>query len=93
MSIKRKVLAVAAMLATAGGVSTVGTLSASAATPACGQRCISIFSREFGTYAQPHFVEAVLGGVAKVGQPVILKTGQQLRPVGGPHRPPRGPGI
>jgi hypothetical protein len=66
MSIKRKVLAVAAMLTMAGGVSTVGTLSASAATPACGPSCISIFSRVFGTYAQPNFVEAVLGGVAKV---------------------------
>jgi hypothetical protein len=62
MSIKRKVLAVAAMLTMAGGVSTVGTLSASAATPACGQSCISVFSRALGTYAQPNFVEAVLGG-------------------------------
>ena len=70
MSIKRKVLAVAAM---AASVITVGTLSASAATPKCGERCISLFSKELGTYAQPNVVEAVLDGVAKVGQPVILK--------------------
>jgi len=80
MSIKRKVLAVAAMLTMAGGLSTVGTLSASAATPACGQRCISIFSRALGTYAQPNFVEAVLGGVARVGQPVILQQASSSDP-------------
>ena len=80
MSIKRKVLAVAAMLTMVGGVSTVGTLSASAATPACGQSCISVFSREFGTYAQPHFVEAVFQGVPKVGQPVILKRASSFDP-------------
>jgi hypothetical protein len=44
MSIKRKVLAVAAMLTVAAGLSTVGTLSASAATPQCGPHCIQIFS-------------------------------------------------
>jgi hypothetical protein len=80
MPIKRKVLAVAAMLAMAGGVTTVGTLSASAATPSCGQRCISIFTRALGAYAQPNFVEAVLGGVAKVGQPVILKRASNSDP-------------
>ena len=71
MSIKRNVLAVAATL-TIAGVITVGTPSASAATPECGAGCISIFSRELGAYGQPNVVEAVLGGVAKVGQPVIL---------------------
>lgn len=73
MSIKNKVLAAAAMLTVVGGISSVGTLSASAATPACGSRCGSVFSRELGTYAQPNVVEDVLQGVASVGQPVILK--------------------
>jgi hypothetical protein len=44
MSIKSKVLAVAAALTVAGGLSTVGTRSASAATPQCGPNCIQIFS-------------------------------------------------
>jgi hypothetical protein len=50
MSIKTKVLAAAATL-TIAGVSTAGTLSASAATPQCGQACIQIFSAKFGTPA------------------------------------------
>jgi len=69
MSMKRYALAVAAM----ASVIAVGTLSASAATTDCAQRCISLFSKELGTYAQPNVVEAVLDGVATVGQPVILK--------------------
>jgi hypothetical protein len=73
VSIKRKVLAVVATLTVAGGVTATGTLPAGAATAACGQACISIFSHELGTYAQPNFVEAVLQGTAMVGQPVILK--------------------
>jgi len=70
MTMKRYVLAVAAM---ATSVIAVGTLSASAATTDCAERCISLFSKELGSYAQPNVVEAVLDGVAKVGQPVILK--------------------
>ena len=88
MPLKSKVLAVAATLTLVGVVSTVGTLStstvgtlpASAATPECGQSCISIFSRAFGTYAQPNFVEAVLDGVARVGQPVIVKRASSSDP-------------
>jgi hypothetical protein len=71
MSIRSKVLAAAVALTVAGGA--IGTLPASAATPECGPNCISIFSRAFGTYDQPNFVEAVLDGQAKVGQPLILK--------------------
>src|SRR5438270_6110020 len=72
MSINSKVLAGAATLAVVGGVSTVGTLSASAATPSCGSSCIEIFSREFGTHAHPNFVMDVFRQGEKVGQPVIL---------------------
>lgn len=72
MSIKRNLLTGAATLTIAAGVFSLGTPSASAATPACGADCISIFSRELGTYGQPNVVEAVLDGVARVGQPVIL---------------------
>src|SRR5215218_10813828 len=74
LSSTRKVLAAAATLTIVGGVSAVATGAASAATPACGPPCISVFSSELGTYAHPNFVEAVLGGGrASVGQPVGLK--------------------
>ena len=46
MSVKGKVLAAVATLAVVGGVSTAGTLAASAATPGCSQNgnsCVQIF--------------------------------------------------
>jgi hypothetical protein len=81
LSIKRKVLAAVATLTIVGGVSAAATGAASAATPECGARCISVFSSELGTFAQPNFVEAVLGdGGANVGQPVGLKRADRLDP-------------
>src|SRR5215212_10488593 len=82
MSVRRKVLAVAAMLTMVGGLSTVGTRSASAATPQCGPNCIQIFSAKFGTNANPNFVETVLGGVGAVGQPTILARPSSANPAG-----------
>jgi hypothetical protein len=61
-------------LAIAGCVSAVAAVPASAATPACGPTCLSVFSKELGTYAQPNFVEHVFGGVASVGTPTGLNT-------------------
>jgi hypothetical protein len=72
MSFKSKVFAAAATVTLVGGVSTIGMLSASAATPSCGSNCIDIFSREFGTHRTPNFVMDVWRQGAKVGQPVIL---------------------
>ena len=69
MSIKRKLLVATATLSVLGGVSA----SSNAATPQCDELCGSVFSSELGNYTQPGPVEAVLGGVARVGQPVILK--------------------
>ena len=81
LSIKRKVLAAAATLIAACGVSAVATGAASAATPQCAEDCISIFSSELGTYDQLNFVEAVLGGGgANVGQPVGLKQANKFDP-------------
>jgi hypothetical protein len=80
MSIRSKVLAAAATLTIVGGVSAVGTLSANAATPQCGQGCIEIFSRAFGTPANPNFVETVFGGVAKAGVPTILHSASSSDP-------------
>ena len=67
MSLKKKVGAIAAALTTVCGMSAATAIPASAATPACGQYCIGVFSSELGTYAQPNFVEHVFGGVASVG--------------------------
>jgi len=72
MSFKSKLLAGAATLALVGGVGTAGALSASAATPSCGQQCLDLFSRAFGTHRTPNFVLDVLRQGAKVGQPIIL---------------------
>src|SRR6266700_6953426 len=72
MGLKSKVFAAAATLTLVGGVSTVGMLSASAATPSCGGTCIDIFSREFGTHRTPNFVLDVWRQGGKVGQPIIL---------------------
>ena len=80
MSMRFKALAAAATLTIAGGMSAAGALSASAATPACGARCVSVFSSELGTAAQPNFIEAVLGGKASVGELVGLNRATSIDP-------------
>src|SRR5260370_19138422 len=72
MSFNGKVLAAAVTVTVVGGVGTVGMLSAGAATPSCGNRCIDIFSRQFGTHRTPNFVMDVWRQGARVGQPIIL---------------------
>jgi hypothetical protein len=80
MSIKSRVLVAAATLALASGFSMVGTPSANAATPQCGNGCVEIFSRLFGTSTDPNFVETVSHGVAKIGQPMILARASSSNP-------------
>ena len=85
MSFKSKVTAAVAVLAVAGGVSTVGTLSASAATPGCGRNgntCVQIFSKRFGTPASPGFVESVFRGIPVGGVPMILQRTSSSNPAG-----------
>jgi hypothetical protein len=72
MSFKSKVLAAAVTVTVVGGVSSVGVLSAGAATPSCGNSCIDIFSRQFDTHHNPQFVMDVFHGSVSVGQPIIL---------------------
>jgi hypothetical protein len=72
MSFKTKVFAAAVTVTVVGGVGTVGMLSASAATPSCGNSCIDIFSRQFGTHHTPNFVMDVFQQGARTGQPIIL---------------------
>ena len=83
MSVKSKVLAAAAAaLTVVGGASAAGTLSANAATPQCGPRCIEVFSPRFGTATEPNFIESVRHGVAKLGQPAILGRASSSNPAG-----------
>ncbi len=72
MSLKSKVFAAAVTVTVVGGVGAVGMLSASAATPSCGNSCIDIFSRQFDTHHNPAFVMDVWRQGARVGQPIIL---------------------
>jgi len=67
MSIKTKVLAAAAVLSLAGGLSAAGTVAASAATPQCASKCITP-----RTAAYPGFVEAVLFGIPLRGVRTIV---------------------
>ena len=67
MSIKSKVLAAAAVLTLAGGLSTAGTVAASAATPQCANNCLTPRSA-----AYPGFVETVLFGIPLRGVPTIV---------------------
>ena len=83
MSIGRRALAAVATLTIVGEVSAAAPGAASAATPECAAVavCISVFSSELGTYDQPNFVEAVLGGGgANIGQPVGLKRASRFDP-------------
>lgn len=68
MRIKSRVIAAAAALTLVGGVSAVGMLSASAATPSCGTTCLNIYSKDFGK----HFQLDVFRQGAHQGQPIIL---------------------
>jgi hypothetical protein len=75
MSIKSKVLSVAATLTLVGGIGTAGALSAgtaNAATPSCGPNCVNIFSQQFGTHRSPNYTVDVLRQGEKTGQPIIL---------------------
>lgn len=75
MSIKSKVAAAAAAVTLVGGFGAVAAstaTSARAATPSCGNACINIFSKLFGTHRHPNFVMDVWRQAAKVNQPIIL---------------------
>ena len=81
LPIKRKVLAAVATLTIVCGVGAAATGVASAASPQCAARCISVFSSELGSYDQLNFVEAILGdGGARIGQPVGLKRANKFDP-------------
>jgi hypothetical protein len=71
MSIKSKVVAVAATLTLFGGVGAASALTASpasAATPSCGFTCINVFNQQFGK----SFLQDVFQQNARTGTPIIL---------------------
>ena len=69
MSLKAKIAAGVATFALAGGgLGTVGTLSASAATPSCGHHCKDLYTLKFG----PRFLLDTFQARAAANQEVIL---------------------
>ncbi|MGW2700135.1 hypothetical protein [Streptomyces sp. NPDC001340] len=70
----------AATVTLVGGMTSVGALSASAATPQRGQHCIDIYSKKLGTADNPRFVETVYLGTAKAGQPTVLHRADSSNP-------------
>ena len=78
MSIKSKVLAAAAGLILACGLSAAATLPAGASTTQCGSACVQISSKMYG----PGFVESVFQGIAAAGQPTILHAASDSDPTG-----------
>ena len=78
MLIKTKVLATAAGLILAGGLSAAATLPAGASTTQCGSACVQISSKMYG----PGFVESVFQGIAAAGQPTILHAASDSDPTG-----------
>jgi hypothetical protein len=80
MSIKSKVLAAAAVLTLAGGLSTVGTVAASAATPQCGGACVEVYSMKFATPTSLGFAETVFLGIPLRGVPTIVRAASSSNP-------------
>src|SRR6516225_10455874 len=78
MSLKTKVLAAAATLTVAGGLSAAATLPAGASTTQCGSACVQISSKLYG----PGFVESAFQGIAAAGQPTILHAASNSDPTG-----------
>jgi len=80
MSIRQNVITVAATLTLIGGATVAATVPAGAATPACGEHCIEVYSTLFGSESNPRFVETVFHGIAKSGQPTILAPASATNP-------------
>jgi hypothetical protein len=75
--IRSKILAFAATLTLAGGVTAAGAVTAgtaSAGTPSCGATCINTYPAEYAgtSLGDPQFVVDVYRQGEKAGQPVIL---------------------
>lgn len=80
MSIKSKMLAAAAVLTLAGGLSVAGTVAAGAATPQCGGPCLEVFSAKFAMPPNLGFVETVFLGIPVRGVPTIVRPASSSNP-------------
>ena len=80
MSIKSKVLAAAGVLTLAGGLSGLGTVAASAATPQCGQGCVEVYSAKYATATSLGWVETVLLGIPLRGVPTEVRPASGSNP-------------
>jgi len=80
MSVKRTIIAAAAALAVVTGAGAAGTLTANAATEACGARCTDIFSAQYGTTAHPNYLLAAANESGPVGTPITLNIAGTLNP-------------
>jgi hypothetical protein len=83
MSIKSRVLAAAAVLTLAGGLSTAGTVAASAATPQCSavnQNCVEVYSMKYATPTSLGFVETVFLGIPVRGVPTVVRPASSSNP-------------
>ena len=82
MSIKSKVLAAAAVLTLAGGLSAVGTVAASAATPQCSaaNTCVEVYSMKYATPTSLGFVETVFLGIPVRGVPTEVRPSSSSNP-------------
>jgi hypothetical protein len=80
MSIKSKLLAAAGVLTLAGGLSGVGTLSASAATPQCGAGCVEVYSAKYATATSLGWVETVFLGIPVQGVPTEVASASGSNP-------------
>jgi hypothetical protein len=80
MLIKRNVVAAAAVLTLAGGLSTLAAVPASAATPQCGASCIEVYSAKYATPTSLGFVETVLLGIPVRGEPTEVRPASGSNP-------------
>jgi hypothetical protein len=80
MSIKSKVLAAAGVLTLAGGLSGIGTVAASAATPQCGSGCVEVYSAKYATATSLGWVETVFLGIPVRGVPTEVRPASGSNP-------------
>jgi hypothetical protein len=80
MLINHKVVAAAAVLTLAGGLSTLAAVPASAATAQCGASCIQVYSAKYATPTSLGFVETVFLGIAVRGVPTEVRPASSSNP-------------
>jgi hypothetical protein len=80
MAIKSKVLAATGVLTLAGGLSGIGALSASAATPQCGRGCVEVYSAKYATATSLGWVETVFLGIPARGVPTEVRPASGSNP-------------